>query len=135
MCFMFFCQCCFVYISNDVIDFLLANDWWRHYSGRSLILRFLPGPVVTGPVVMASQRSLNITVTRGHQTSLPKSNMVLWWNQTVSLLPMLCSPNVRPPTRGIHTIRTKNSLSMRSVCKKLHHIRNNEIAFMHDTQT
>ena len=43
-------------------------------------------------------------------------------------------PNMRPP-RGIHTIKAKNSLSMRSVCKKLHHIRNNEIVFMHDTQT
>ena len=32
-------------------------------------------------------------------------------------------PNMRTPTRGIYTIRTKNSLSMRSVCKKLHHVR------------
>ena len=50
-----------------------------------------------------------------------------WWNQTVSLLPMLCSPNVRPPTRGLHTNRSKNSLPMQSVCKKLHHVRTRKL--------
>ena len=54
--------------------------------------------------------------------------------KTASLLLMHWSPNVHPPTKGIHTIRTKNSLSMRSVCKKLHHVRKEKV-FIHDTQT
>ena len=54
MCFMFFYQCCFVYISNGVTDFLLAMIDDVITGGRSLILRFLPGPVETGPEVNAS---------------------------------------------------------------------------------
>ena len=60
MCFMFFYQCCFVYISNDVTDFLLAMIDDVITGGRSLILRFLPGPVETGPVVDASSKSVLI---------------------------------------------------------------------------
>ena len=54
MCFMFFYQCCFVYISNGVTDFLLAMIDDVITGGRSLMLRFLPGPVETGPEVNAS---------------------------------------------------------------------------------
>ena len=61
-------------------------------------------------------------ITRGHQSSSPKSNGI-WWNQNCKFALMHWSQNVRPPTKSIDTIRTKNSLSMRSVCKKLHHVR------------
>ena len=58
MCFMFFYQCCFVYISNGVTDFLLAMIDDVITGGRSLILRFLLGPVEMGPEVNASYHTL-----------------------------------------------------------------------------
>ena len=50
------------------------------------------------------------------------------------LAPMLWSSNGRPPSGGIRTNKQSTHFPMQSVCKKLHHVRNNELIFMYDTQ-
>ena len=48
--------------------------------------------------------------------------------------PMLWSSNGRPPSGGIRTNKQSTHFPMQSVCKKLHHVRNNELIFMYVTQ-
>ena len=72
---MFFYQCCFVYISNGVTDFLLAMIDDVITGGRSLILCFLLGPVETGPEVNASPQQTMATTNNGHNKLWPQQTM------------------------------------------------------------
>ena len=70
---------------------------------------------------------------RAHQAS-SKYNTVLWSNQTKTGSNALIFKRTSTIRRGIRTNNKALTFPMQSVLQKVHHVRNNELIFMYDTQ-